>query len=416
MPSLQGSTESYSQSEINKNTFVQFPEQRYFIDQPIAPGTYLGPIDASLPDAEKIPLLFQPFTVKNLTMANRIVVAPMCMDSATGGFFTDFHLVHLGSLASYGAGLIIAEATGVSPEGRITPSDTGLWKDEQIPGLKRIVDLVHTHGSKFGIQLGHAGRKSSEVPKHAKLPESEYWNDNVLAPSGGADFQWDDKHRVPRELSIEEIQKIIKQFGDAAERANKAGVDTIEIHGAHGYLPHQFLSPVSNHRTDQYGGSLENRARFLLEVIHEVRSRFPAEKPLFLRVSASDLIEHLDEESWEIEQTIQIAKWVKEAGIDVIHVSSGGSTPKQNAKYAPNYQVPFAERVKKAVPGLHVIAVGVILGGKQANDILEQERADLVAVGRGFLRNPGFVLSAAEELNVKAKFLQQYETGRPRLY
>jgi 2,4-dienoyl-CoA reductase-like NADH-dependent reductase (Old Yellow Enzyme family) len=250
------------------------------------------------------------------------------------------------------------------------------------------------------------------VSYFAKPADSEYWNDNVVAPSGGADHQWDSNHRVPREISVEEIQQLVKQFGDAAERADKAGVDTVEIHAAHGYLIHEFLSPVSNHRTDQYGGSLENRARFMLEVIHEVRSRFSAEKPVFLRVSASDLIEHLDEKSWEIEQTIQIAKWVKEAGVDVFHVSSGGNTPKQVAKYAPSYQVPFAEKVKKAVPGLHVIAVGVIVGGKQANEILEQERADLVAVGRGFLRNPSFVLNAAEELNVKTKFLQQYGAGR----
>ncbi|KAG0200759.1 hypothetical protein BGX28_006275 [Mortierella sp. GBA30] len=401
-------------AEINssKDSRIQYAQERYFIDQPTAPGTYLGPIDASLPDADKVPLLFQPFTVKDLTIANRVVVAPMCMFSSTDGFFTDFHLVHLGSFAASGAGLVIAEATGVLPNARISPSDTGLWKEEHIPGLKRIADFVHAQGSKLGIQLAHAGRKASVKAYYANVPESEYWKDNVVAPSGGADFQWDSNHHIPRELSVEEIQETVKAFGAAAIRAAKAGLDMVEIHAAHGYLIHQFLSPVSNHRTDQYGGSLENRARFLIEVIREVRANFPAEKPIFLRVSATDYVEHLNEPSWEIEQTVQIAKWVKEAGVDVFHVSSGGNTAKQVVKYAPNYQVPFAERVKKEVPGLTVVAVGVITGGKQANEVLEQERADLIAVGRAFLRHPNFVLNAAQELNVKAKFSQQYERGR----
>ncbi|KAF9098171.1 hypothetical protein BGX29_007757, partial [Mortierella sp. GBA35] len=294
---------------LEKTTRIQYAQERYFIDQPTAPGSYLGPIDATKPNADKIPLLFQPYTVKSLSLANRVVVAPMCMFSSQDGFFTDFHLVHLGSFASLGAGLILAEATAVVPEGRISPSDTGIWRDEQIPGLKRIVDFVHAQGSKIGIQLAHAGRKASVKAYYANLPESAYWKDNVVAPSGGADFQWDANHHVPRELSIEEIEETIKAFGAAAARANEAGMDTVEIHGAHGYLIHQFLSPVSNHRTDKYGGSLENRARFLLEVISEVRANFPAEKPIFLRVSATDYIEHLDGPSWEIEQTVQIAKW-----------------------------------------------------------------------------------------------------------
>ncbi|KAF9179890.1 hypothetical protein BGZ51_006545 [Haplosporangium sp. Z 767] len=406
------STNNNDATESKVITWTQGLQERYFIDQPAVPGSYLGPLNASLPNADKIPLLFQPYTVKDLTIPNRIVVAPMCMFSALDGFFTDFHLVHLGSFAMGGAGLILAEATAVVPEGRISPSDTGLWKDEHIPGLKRIVDFVHAQGSKIGIQLAHAGRKASVQAYYAELPESEYWNDNVVGPSGGLDFKWDDRHRVPREISLEEIKETIKAFGAAAIRAAKAGMDTVEIHAAHGYLIHQFLSPISNHRTDQYGGSLENRARFLLEVIEEVRANFPAEKPIFLRVSATDHVEHLDEPSWEIEQTVQIAKWVKEAGVDVFHVSAGGNTAKQVVHYAPGYQVPFAERVKKGVPGLDVVAVGVITGGKQANEVLEQEKADLVAIGRGFLGNKEFALDAAVELNVKAKFLQQYERGR----
>ncbi|KAI1297735.1 hypothetical protein EDD11_006992 [Mortierella claussenii] len=404
---------SNSQVEVGKTSQKLYSEEQYFIKQPVAPGSYLGPIDASLPNSDKIPLLFQEFTVKDLTIANRVVVAPMSMFSSQDGFFTDYHLVHLGSFATLGAGLILAEATAVVPEGRISPSDTGLWKDEHIEGLKRIATYVHAQGSKIGVQLAHAGRKASVKAYYADLPESAYWNDNVVGPSGGVEFQWGPSHHVPLELSIADIQYTVKAFGEAAARAAKAGVDTVEIHAAHGFLIHQFLSPVSNHRMDQYGGSLENRARFLLEVVEAVRANFPREKPILLRVSATDYVEHLaGMPSWDIEQTVQIAKWVKEAGVDVFHVSSGGNTAQQVVKYAPGYQVPFAARVKKEVPSLYVVAVGVISGGKQANEVLEQEQADLVAVGRGFLRHPNFVLNAAQELNAKVKYLQQYEGGR----
>ncbi|KAF9585043.1 hypothetical protein BGW38_004143 [Lunasporangiospora selenospora] len=416
MPSTNIAATSAQTKDNGLGAFVsgtKHPQERYFIDQPAAPGSYLGPIDPTKPNAEEIPLLFQSVTIKDLTLPNRVVVAPMCMFSSLDGFFTDFHLVHLGSFAVSGAGLIIAEATAVVPEGRISPSDTGLWSDEHIPGLKRIVDFAHAQGSKIGIQLAHAGRKASVKPYFATHPESSFWKDNVVGPSGGPEFQWDENHHVPRELSIEEIQETIKAFGVAAARAAKAGMDTVEIHGAHGYLIHNFLSPVSNQRKDRYGGSLENRARFLLEVIRSVRENFPAEKPIFLRVSATDFIEHLpDQPSWEIEQTVQLAQWVKEAGVDVFHVSAGGNTALQQVSYQPGYQVPFAERVKKAVPGLHVVAVGVITNGKQAEEVLQQEKADLIAVGRAFLRHPNFVLNAAQELNVKAAFSAQYGRGR----
>jgi len=228
----------------------------------------------------------------------------------------------------------------------------------------------------------------------------------VVGPTGG--LLWDHNHHVPRELTVEEIQLIIKAFGAAAARAARAGMDTVEIHGAHGYLIHSFLSPVTNHRTDHYGGSLENRARFLLEVIREVRENFPAEKPIFLRVSATDYVEHLEKPSWEIQQTVQIAKWVKEAGVDVFHVSSGGNTSQQKIKAFPGYQVPFAEKVKKEVPGLHVVAVGLIKDGKQAEEVLQQESADLIAIGRGFLRDPSFTLQAARQLGLVAQHSVQY--------
>ncbi|KAG0341532.1 hypothetical protein BG004_006003 [Podila humilis] len=395
-----------------KNTRFQRAEEQYHVDQPVAPGSYLGPIDATKPGADKVPLLFQPFTTKDLTLPNRIIVAPMCMFSAKDGFMTDFHLVHLGSFAAHGAGLILAEATGVEARGRISPNCTGIWKDEHIPGIKRVVDFVHAQGGKIGIQLAHAGRKASIKSRYDDVPESEYWIDNVVGPSGGVDFQWDQSHHVPRELTVQEIQDIVKAFGQGAVRAAKAGMDTVEIHGAHGYLIHSFLSPISNHRTDQYGGSLENRARFLLEVIKEVRENFPAEKPIFLRVSATDYVEHLNKPSWEIQQTIQIAKWVKEAGVDVFHVSSGGNTKEQKIEAVFGYQVPFAEKVKRAVPGLTVVAVGIITGGQQAEQVLQEEKADLVAVGRAYLKSPSFALQAARDLNVKAAFSAQYGRGR----
>ncbi|KAF9382144.1 hypothetical protein CPB97_007334 [Podila verticillata] len=391
-------------------TKTEFPQSKYYNEQPNPIGSYLGPIDASLPNADKVPLLFQPFSVKNLTLANRIVVAPMCMYSSKDGFFTDFHLVHLGAYALNGPGLIIAEATAVLPNGRITPRCAGLWSDDHIPGLKRAVDFVHAQGGKIGIQLAHAGRKASAHAPYYKADASEFWPEQVVAPTGG--LLWDHHHLTPRELTLDEIQEIIQAFGDAAARAHKAGMDTVEIHGAHGYLIHNFLSPVTNHRTDHYGGSLENRARFLLEVIKAVRDNFPAEKPILLRVSATDCVEHLEGPSWELEQTVQIAHWVRDAGVDVLHVSSGGNTAQQKIKAVPGYQVPYAARIKKEVPGLHVVAVGVIINGKHAEEVLEQEQADLVAAGRTFLRNTNFALDSAVELNVKAGFAQQYSRGR----
>ncbi|KAI1315398.1 hypothetical protein EDD11_000902 [Mortierella claussenii] len=414
MPSFKNIAEPVSEFKpLTTKPRPYFPQEDYYIEQPAAPGAYLGPINASLPDSDKAPLLFQPFSVKDLTIPNRIVVAPMCMYSSKDGFFTNFHLASIGSFAINGAGLIIQEATAVQPNGRITPGCAGLWDDAQVYKLKEIVDFVHAQGSKIGIQLAHAGRKASAKAPYTDHAEADFWRDNVVAPSGGAHLQWDHHHVIPRELSIEEIQEAVQAFGAAAARAARAGMDTVEIHGAHGYLIHNFLSPLTNHRTDKYGGSLENRARFLIEVVTAVRANFPAEKPIFLRVSASDLVEQVvDGPSWDIDQTIQIAQWVRDAGVDVLHVSSGGNTAQQKINAVLGYQVPFAERIKKAVPGLLVVAVGIIIDGKQAQEVLEQEKADLVALGRGFLRHPEFALNAARELNVKAAYSQQYSRGR----
>ncbi|KAF8943572.1 hypothetical protein BGZ47_005287 [Haplosporangium gracile] len=408
MPSIKSSSIApitHISKEAIPELITEYPQQRYHVSQPIAPGTFVS-AKSSTEEDFNVPLLFQPFTIKNLTIPNRILVAPMCMDSSQDGFVSDFHLVSIGAYSLHGAGLTIMEAAAVTEFGRITPGDIGVYRDEHVSGLKRIVDFVHAQGGKIGIQLAHAGRKASDTAGYTQHEQSEFWPENVVGPTGG--LAWGKDLFPPRELTIDEIQELVKAFGAATVRADKAGMDTVEIHGAHGYLIHSFLSPVSNKRTDHYGGSLENRARFLLEVIKEVRANFPAEKPIILRVSATDYVQHLEGPSWEIEQTVQIAKWVKDAGVDVFHVSSGGNTYQQKIKAFPGYQVPFAEQVKRNVPGLHVVAVGLINGGVQAEEVLQEEKADLIAIGRGFLRDPSFVLQAARQLGLVAKHTQQY--------
>ncbi|KAG0295416.1 hypothetical protein BGZ96_011789 [Linnemannia gamsii] len=386
-----------------------FPQESFRIKPPVAPGSGV-PSDKETP----LPLLFQLFTVKNLTIANRIVVAAMSMYSSKDGFMTDYHLVHLGSYALHGVGLIFAEASAVEPRGRITPGCAGIYCDDHIPGIKRIVDFVHSTGGKIGVQLFHAGRKASGRPKHT--PEvfgpEEYWNDDVVAPSGGLDFQRDNWRHIPRALSIEEIQDVVKAFGAAAARADKAGMDTVEIQGAYGYLIHTFLSPITNHRTDQYGGSLENRARLLLDVIREVRANFNAEKPIFLRLSVSDGVEHLNTPSFVIEEAVKVAKWAKDAGLDVIHVAAGGNTPLEKIPRFPGYLVHYASHIRQNVPGLPVIAVGTIKSGKQAQDIVESGKADLVAAASSFLKHPTFALDAGRELGVDVTYAPQYAFAR----
>ncbi|KAF9915297.1 hypothetical protein BX616_006485 [Lobosporangium transversale] len=399
--------------EKDKEQIIGYSQERFSIDQPVATGTYLGPINASLPRACEIPLLFQPFQVKSLKFANRLLVAPMCTYSSKDGFMTLFHLAHYGSFAIHGAGLIITEGCAVEARGRTSPRDAGIWSDAHIHKLEEVIEFVHSQGSKIGVQLAHAGRKASMPAAYSTLPESDFWPDDVVAPSGGEEHKWDHEHVTPQELSIKEIQEVIHAFGQGARRAARAGADMVEIHGAHGYLIHNFLSPITNKRTDKYGGSLENRARFLLEVIEAVRANFPAEKPIFLRVSASDLVEKvIDGPSWDIEQTVQLAKWVKEVGVDVFHVSSGGNVAQQVIEARPGYQIPFAERVKKEVFGLYVVAVGHITNGIQAEQILQEGQADMIAAGREFLRNPCFTMTAAKDLNVMAKVSQLYERGR----
>lgn len=345
--------------------------------------------------------LFSPLTIKKATFKNRIVMSPMCQYSATDGFSNDWHLVHLGSRAAGGSGLIISEATAVSPEGRISPGDLGLWSDDHIEGLKRIVSFVHQHGSVAGIQLAHAGRKASTaIPWKGKgqLDEnSGGWQ--TVAPSGLPFMQGD---RIPEALSKEGILKVVSDFKAAAGRTLVAGFDVIEIHSAHGYLLHEFLSPLSNQRNDEYGGSFENRIRLLLQVIDAIRSVWPSENPLFVRISATDW----KEGGWTLEESVRLAFILKDKGVDLIDCSSGGNVYNATIPVGPGYQVPISAEVRKT--GILTGTVGLITTARQAELILQEEKADLILFARELLRNPYFPLAAARELGVDIKWPEQY--------
>lgn len=330
------------------------------------------------------------YKIKDLELANRIVMAPMCMYSSDeSGRVKDFHRVHYGSRALGKIGLILLEATAVIPNGRISSGDLGIWRDDHISGLKSIVDFVHTTDSKIGIQLAHAGRKSAS--------NDEY----IVAPSP---IQHSKEYKEPRQLSVEDIQGLVKSFTDATIRADKAGFDTIELHGAHGYLIHEFLSPITNKRDDHYGGSLQNRTRFLKEILESITQVWPSEKPILLRVSADDY----KEGGIDKEEMVKIINEVK-SYIDMVHVSSGGLI---NVKFPvyPGYQVLHAEAIKHKC-GLPTIAVGLIDSFEHIEDILGNNRSDLVAMGRALLRDPNFVLNMAHKHNLELDYTEQYKRG-----
>ncbi|KAJ2789021.1 hypothetical protein GGI18_002637 [Coemansia linderi] len=393
----------------------------YYQDQVnLSPGTAIEPSASAIaqgfaqgPNPIPLPKAFQPLTIRGSTIKNRIWVSPMCTYSSEDGFATDFHLAHYSQYAMHGAGLIVVEASGVLPEGRITPNCLGIWKDEHIGNLSRIVNHAHKYGAVMGIQLGHSGRKGSTIPMHLygtrttfHSAESEGgWPNNVYGPSPIA---YDDQHYTPREMTIADINAAQQAFADAAVRADQAGFDVIELHSAHGYLLFEFLSPLSNQRTDKYGGSFDNRVRFLVETIRKVRQVWPQEKPLFVRISATDWVEG----GWTGEDTVALAKIMSVEGVDLIDCSTAGNDPRQNIPAAPGFQVPFATAVKKQVPGILTGTVGVITKPSQVNEITEEGKADAVFVAREFLRNPSFVLSAAHELGVYVKWANQYERGQ----
>lgn len=345
-------------------------------------------------------ILFSPLSLRDLTLRNRAVVAPMCQYSAQHGFANDWHFVHLGRFAQGGFGLVILEATGVTPEARITYGDLGLWEDAQIAPLKRIVDFLHREGSAAGIQLAHAGRKAStpiawrdgfdETEDEKRAFAFESWT--PVAPSAEIHSTRHPGYTTPRELSVAEIAETVEAFAAAARRADAAGFDTVEIHGAHGYLINQFLSPIANHRTDQYGGSRENRMRFALEVTEAVRAAWPAQKPLLMRISATDG----SQGGWQLEDSIVLAAELKARGVDAVHCSSGGFEG-YGLKPEPLYQVALAKAVRET--GLPTIAVGLINAPQEAERVLAEGDADLVALARGALEDPNWAVHAHHVLD-----------------
>ncbi|MGY6018960.1 NADH:flavin oxidoreductase/NADH oxidase [Streptomyces spinosirectus] len=352
--------------------------------------------------------LFQPFSLRGVTIPNRVWMAPMCQYSAEPegpgtGTPNDWHFTHLAARAAGGTGLILTEATAVSPEGRISPYDLGIWNDTQVEAFRRITRFLVSQGTVPGIQLAHAGRKASTdrtwTGGGPLGPDDRGWQ--PLAPSALA---FDERHEVPTELTVDQIQAIIGQFADAARRALAAGFEVAEIHGAHGYLINEFLSPHSNHRDDAYGGPYENRTRFALEVVDAVREVWPDDKPLFFRISATDWLE---EDGWTAEDTVRFAADLQAHGIDLLDVSTGGNASGVRIPTGPGYQVPFAARVK-AGTSLPVAAVGMITEAEQAEKILANGDADAVLLGRELLRNPSWARHAARELGADVHVPDQY--------
>jgi 2,4-dienoyl-CoA reductase-like NADH-dependent reductase (Old Yellow Enzyme family) len=351
------------------------------------------------------PHLFAPLTVGGITFPHRIFVSPMCQYSSVDGFATDWHLVHLGSRAVGGAALVIVEATAVLPEGRISPSDNGIWKDEQVAKLAQIVEFAHSQGARMGVQLAHAGRKASmsppwEAPEHTIAAADGGWPAEVVAPSAAA---FAEKYPVPTALDKAGIRRVVDAFAAAAVRADRAGFDVVEIHAAHGYLLHEFYSPLSNKRTDEYGGSFENRVRALLEVTDAVRAVWPKKKALFVRISATDWTEG----GWDIADSVELAKLLKARGVDLLDVSSGGNVAGAKIPVGPGYQTEFAARIKRET-GIVTGAVGMITGPVQADTIIRTGQADAVLLAREMLRDPYWPLHAAERLGQKITWPKQY--------
>lgn len=447
-----------SSTEVPKGTNVGAPNIPYFTPQHLtSPGV---PFDPTKP----VPTLFTPLKIRGTTLRNRIVVAPMCQystapDGPDVGKLTDYHIATLGHYALKGASLVFIEATGVQPNGRISPNCPGLWDDSQIEGVKRVADFVRSQGALSGIQLAHAGRKASVLPPWVAATlgkrtgaratkEAGGWPDDVVGPMGGPEETWDglkdeSGYYIPRQLTVAEIQDLVQAFADAARRSVEAGIDVIEIHSAHGYLHHQFLSPITNRRTDQYGGSFENRTRFLREVIEAIRKVIPETMPLFLRVSSTEWMDHTDigqkYGSWGVEDTIRLAKLLPALGVDLLDVSSAGNHPLQriNTFESKDYQIKIANQIRSEMKGsdpqLLIGAVGLITEAEQARDIVEdagsdlsigeeaaaakemtqakpgkEPMADLILVARQFMREPEWVLKVAWKLGVDVAWPSQF--------
>ncbi|HIB67726.1 MAG TPA: NADH:flavin oxidoreductase/NADH oxidase [Phycisphaerales bacterium] len=346
--------------------------------------------------------LFQPLTIKDVTFKNRIGVSPMCQYSAVDGEVNNWHLVHLGSRAIGGAGLVVVEATAVAPEGRISLQDCGLWNDLQEQKLRPIVEFLKSAGTVAAIQIGHAGRKASTaLPWEGGGPlESGAWP--IVGPSSIA---FSSKHQVPHELTEQELESVVADFAAAAQRARNAGFQVLEVHAAHGYLLHSFLSPLSNQREDEYGGDLRNRMRFPLRVVEAVREVWPENLPLFVRISASDWVEG----GWDLEQSVVLARELKALGVDLVDCSSGGGVCDVDYETGPGYQVAFSERIRKE--DVLTAAVGEITDPHQAETVIRTGQADLVLLAREMLRDPYWPYHAARELGVKIDTPPQYQRG-----
>ncbi len=352
--------------------------------------------------------LFDPLTIRGLTFANRVFVSPMCEYSSLDGYASDWHFVHLGSRAVGGAGLVLTEATAVLPEGRISPHDLGIWKDDHIESLGRIVRFIHAQGSLAGMQLAHAGRKASTHRPwegNGATPENAGGWKKVVAPSA---VRFADNYPMPQALTPDGIQEVVRGFVTAAERACEAGFRVIEIHAAHRYLIHEFLSLLSNHRSDAYGGSFENRTRILREVVAAVRRVWPERAPLFVRISATDWVE----DGWDIEQSVELARQLKGLGADLIDCSSGGNVASAKIPVGPAFQTPFAEQIRKEAEIL-TGSVGMITGPAQAEQIVNGGRADAVLLAREMLRDPYWPLRAARELGQAMTWPVQYLRAAP---
>jgi len=388
-----------------------------------ASGTALNP----QPDGKPVPKLFQPIKIRGLEFHNRIWLAPLCQYSTKNGIATPWHMAHLGGIISRGPGLSTIEATAVLPEGRITPEDMGIWSEEHIAPLKELTTFAHSQNQKIAIQLAHAGRKASTVPPWLSfaataLEDQDGWPNSTVAPSA---IPHSKGFPHPNELTKEQIKGVVQAFAAAAKRAVEAGFDVIEIHGAHGYLLHQFASPVSNKRTDEYGGSYENRTRLSIEVVDAVRAVIPADMPLFYRISASDKLEPLtDVESWKLEDSIKLASILADHGVDLLSVSSAGNDPRQvlPPRGTPAYHRDLSGGIKAALGDKILVSVaGGINNGPVAQDVLDKNEADVILVGRHFQKNPGAVWQFAEELGVNITIAHQIEwafagrgIGRPK--
>ncbi|KIY70149.1 FMN-linked oxidoreductase [Cylindrobasidium torrendii FP15055 ss-10] len=395
------------------NLNVGAPDVPYFTPAQLPPA---GTAKAKQNNDNPIPSLFQPIDIGDLKMQNRIVVSPMCQYSAMDGFVTPWHSAHLGGIFTRGPGLTFTEATAVTANGRISPEDAGIWSDAHAQAWSPIVQFAHSQNQKIAMQLGHAGRKSSTCApwinggRNASSVEERGWPGDTWAPSP---IPYVDGWPTPNELDREGIDAVVAAFKEGARRALSVGFDALEIHGAHGYLISTFLSPTSNQRTDEYGGSFENRIRLALEIVDAVRSVMPSTMPLFFRISASEGIEEVSPDAlgWTVSDTVRLAPILAQHGVNVLDVSAGGINPKQHFHVGPAYQAPMAVAVKKANSGLLVGTVGNITDGLLAQSVLDAQQADLIFCGRAFQYNPGTVLAFAQALDVQIHQAHQIEWG-----